>query len=629
MIAGTLEIQMLTNLARLADDMSKAKSMVSGAMGDIEKTVGMAKKALGALGIGLSVGFFVNLIKGSIDAMDHLQDLSKVTNIAVEDLAGLRIAAKQSGSDLEGTAASINKLAQNMGKDEAKFRALGVTAKEPLEAFKQLADVYVALEDPQQRAAVMAEALGKSWAGAAPLLAEGSKKIGEMVDVGKKASGVTAEMAKLADELNDKWVLLGGTGGFLVRMIGPLLPLMNVLADNMLKAQQNASGLNDEFSPMLEAFKTVAVLGANVAFVFRMIGGEIGSTMAKWAALARLDFKGANLIAKEWVADRKKARADLDQFEKEVMGGGRRGATGGKPDGADEAAIRSIIDAENAAKKARRFLAGQKDGPDNEAIAEIIAQAKAEEAQTQQVKEIARSVEAANQQRELDQIAITNAQKIKYAEEVERDLLLLQQEAMDERDRITRESTLGRIEFEKQQSAAQLAGAQSFLGNMASLMNTHSRKAFEVGKIAAISQAAVSGALAVMDAWKSGMSTGGPWAPLVATAYAAAAGINALNLINNIRKQQFGGGGAGGGSVGGTPVSPGQGASGFTSAEQQASQEKQGSSITLNLTVNGHILDTQDFTDTIMIPALRDAIDNRDVTIIGANSRQASDLVPA
>jgi hypothetical protein len=44
----------------------------------------------------------------------------------------------------------------------------------------------------------------------------------------------------------------------------------------------------------------------------------------------------------------------------------------------------------------------------------------------------------------------------------------------------------------------------------------------------------------------------------------------------------------------------------------------------LNLTVNGHILDTQEFTDTILVPALKDAIDNRDVTIIGANSRQAA-----
>ena len=77
---------------------------------------------------------------------------------------------------------------------------------------------------------------------------------------------------------------------------------------------------------------------------------------------------------------------------------------------------------------------------------------------------------------------------------------------------------------------------------------------FEIGKKAAIAQAAIDGAKAIQSAWAAGMAIGGPWAPLVAAGYAATAAITSANQINNIRSQQFGGGG-------GTPTPAAQGAS--------------------------------------------------------------------
>ena len=87
-------------------------------------------------------------------------------------------------------------------------------------------------------------------------------------------------------------------------------------------------------------------------------------------------------------------------------------------------------------------------------------------------------------------------------------------------------------------AAAAAKKAAAFLGSEAAGKDG----GFNLGKAAALVQAGVSGALAVMEAWRSGMQTLGPWAPAVAAAYAAAAAANALNLMNNIRKQQFGGG---------------------------------------------------------------------------------------
>ncbi len=183
---------------------SSEMDRVNAALGKIEGGIGTVKNALGLLGVGLSVNYFVDMMRSSIDAADHLNDLSKTTSISVEQLVGLKLAAKQSGGDLDGIAASINKLSVNMGKDAEQFAKLGVTAKDPLEAFKQLADVFSTLKDPQLRAALGAEALGKSWASAAPLLSEGRDRIQEMVDKGTKLAGVTKEMAEKSDIFNDK-----------------------------------------------------------------------------------------------------------------------------------------------------------------------------------------------------------------------------------------------------------------------------------------------------------------------------------------------------------------------------------------------------------------------------------------
>ena len=228
-----------------AQDATKAAfDSVAGNLNSIKSAADLMKTALGALGVGLSAGFFVDLIKGTIDSADKMNDLSKSTGIAVEQLAGLKLAAKQSGGDLDSIAASINKLSVNMGKDADKFAALGISAKNPLEAFKQLSDIFVTLQDPQQRAAIAAAALGKSWAGAAPLLAEGSAKIQEMVDKGTSLSGMTKEMAHAADEFNDKMAELGTTlGSTRNKLVGELLPGMNDVAKAMQEAAREGGML--------------------------------------------------------------------------------------------------------------------------------------------------------------------------------------------------------------------------------------------------------------------------------------------------------------------------------------------------------------------------------------------------
>lgn len=318
-LAGRLEIQMYADIARLKTDMAAMKGTVNQAMDQVSAAVGKAQSLFSKFGVTLSVGYFTHLIKGSIDAMDTLKDLSKSTSMSVDDLAALQLVAKQSGSELEGTAAAINKLSQNIGKDPQKFKALGISAKEPIEAFKQLADIFVALEDPQQRAAVMAAALGKSWQGAAPLLAEGSAGIDKLLTEARKYTGGMGAASEEADKFNDKLALMSGSAGVLAKVTAPLLPLLNSLADSTLAVMQEAAKSEVSFNPFLEALKTVVVVGGNVSFVFKAIGRDIGAAAAIMDAFTSGKIKVAMGLRAERMAEQEQDRKEFDAWEASIM----------------------------------------------------------------------------------------------------------------------------------------------------------------------------------------------------------------------------------------------------------------------------------------------------------------------
>jgi hypothetical protein len=319
MQVGVLGIDFETNAAQFTTAVRQMTTSVVGNSQQMAEAAGLVTKAFGLLGVGLSVGSFVALIRGSIDAADHLNDLSKSTGITVENLAGLKLLAKQTGTDLDGLAKGINRMSVEMGKDPEKFKALGITATSNKEAFQQFADIFNLLPDINQRNALAQAVFAKSWAELAPALSEGGQRIGEIIDKGAQLSASTKEMSAAADEFNDKMAELTGTGGLLNRQIAPLLPLLNFLADDMLEAQRKSSGLTDEFHPLAEAFRVLVILGGNVMFVLKGIGNDMGAMAAQVAALGRGDLSGFLEIGKMAKKDAEDARAAFDKWEQKVM----------------------------------------------------------------------------------------------------------------------------------------------------------------------------------------------------------------------------------------------------------------------------------------------------------------------
>ncbi len=313
MAAGSIVVDLLMRTGSFETDTKRAEQSLKRLKGEFSSLVS-------TFGIGLSVAGFVSLIKSSIDAADHMNDLSKTTGLAVEQIAGLSLASKQSGADLDSVTASIDKLSKNIGTTPDAFKKLGISAKDPLEAFKQLADVFNGINDPQLRAAVAAKALGKSWETTAPLLSEGSKKIQEMIDKGTALSGITKESAERADEFNDRIEeLKTGLSGLVTKGIGPLLPLLIEAAKYFGESGNQAKEAAGGFNLLLETFKPLIVLAANVGYVFKQTGVEIGGMAAQLNLLAHGDFKGISFLHDAMKKDADAARKELDAFEQRIL----------------------------------------------------------------------------------------------------------------------------------------------------------------------------------------------------------------------------------------------------------------------------------------------------------------------
>lgn len=222
-----VNIDFTANMVKLSSSLDKATAKLDQFQRKTQTISKSVESALGKIGVGLSVAGLTAFVKSGIDAADALNDMADRTGIAVDKLAGFQLATKLADTDMESFAAGVNKLSVNIGKAVDEFAALGITAKDPAEAFFQLADVFSQIEDPQQRAAVGAKALGKSWAELAPLLMQGGNALREQVKQGQEVAGITKEAATAAAEFNDKLdALATASQGFVMKFaLGVLEPI--------------------------------------------------------------------------------------------------------------------------------------------------------------------------------------------------------------------------------------------------------------------------------------------------------------------------------------------------------------------------------------------------------------------
>lgn len=264
MIVGALEIQLYADVARIKQDLATAVNSVTGATQSIERAAGLASKALGALGVTLTAGAFVSMIKSTIEMEAHLYSLSVQTGLTVETLSGIKGLAKQAGMDLDSMASIVGKLEKNMlafaqsggGKAADAFAQLGLSQ----------ADVQKGLRDMDSFLPAFAKRLVETGVGgetaglAMQLLGKGGASallfMRALAEQGVLTAKVTTEDAVAAHEFEVNLIKLQSASGSLkIQLANFLLPTLNSVAEAMIRARKEGDGFFGQMIAGLDALR--------------------------------------------------------------------------------------------------------------------------------------------------------------------------------------------------------------------------------------------------------------------------------------------------------------------------------------------------------------------------------------
>jgi len=275
-VARALDRQ-LTQLEQAAAKQAQLKAeatQLAGAFGSTGRNAaalasGMGPLAIAAVAVGAGmmaakkgIDFVVEGVSRQIGEIDRLNDLAQKLDVSFASLAGLGVAAKLNGSDLEGVARAASKLEQNLGNaSKGTVNALdkiGLSVNElkamPVDqAIGKIADGLKGLETPADRAAVVTALFGKAGADLIPLLEGGSEAI---LSAAQKAERYglalseidAAQVAASADAWDEVGMAMDGAFSQLAVEVAPALHAIGIfLTEAIVAGKDLGQALGNSF----------------------------------------------------------------------------------------------------------------------------------------------------------------------------------------------------------------------------------------------------------------------------------------------------------------------------------------------------------------------------------------------
>lgn len=233
-LIGALRVSLSADTANFESGMRRAQAVTNSTASGITKTLGLLKGSVVGFVSALSVGMFVNVIKGALEYAGSLAEVANQVGATAKELQVLRFAAGQVGVSQEQLEVGLKKLTITMGQ-------LAAGAEKPRKA---LDAVKQGLADQIQHAGTSGNALR--------ILAGAFEHVSSRA---QRAAVETAVMSKAGSALDN--LLVGGTAA-LDDLAAAAEKLGIVLSDEQIK---NA----DDTADKLEAVKTV--LQADIAGV--------------------------------------------------------------------------------------------------------------------------------------------------------------------------------------------------------------------------------------------------------------------------------------------------------------------------------------------------------------------------
>jgi len=211
---------------------------VQGKVKNLRLAMAGLNKTFAALGILVSGGAFVGLIKGAIDSADSFGKMADQTGIAANTLQAYVNAGKLAGVSQETIDKGLRRLAQSMREADQgiatykdSYDALGISVrgtdgelKSSEQVLGEIANKFSELPDGATKAAISMEIFGRSGASLINLLNGGAASLTEF------NYAVSNEFAQNAEFFNDQIATLAiKFDGFRKQLTDALLPALNTI----------------------------------------------------------------------------------------------------------------------------------------------------------------------------------------------------------------------------------------------------------------------------------------------------------------------------------------------------------------------------------------------------------------
>jgi hypothetical protein len=335
---GGLFIDLAANTGKFETDLGRAAKLSEQRSREIQKGFQDAAKniagALAAIDIG---GRFAAGFNKAIERADALDEMAQKVGATVRGLSQLQFAAELEGiEDFTQVMVKLNRAtieAKTATSEQAKaFEALGVSTLDASGNLKssdalliEIAESFSRAEDGANKTAIAMALFGKTGADLIPFLNNGAAGIKRLTDVSDQL-GLTLDesTAAAAAKFNDNLFIIGKSSDALfTKVTAQLLPGMADLAEQFKEVSKDGAVVATIADGIRVGFQGVALLVANVGYVFAGIGREIGGIAAQAVALGQLDFAGAAAIHDAMVADAELAKQRVDQLNAAILNLGR------------------------------------------------------------------------------------------------------------------------------------------------------------------------------------------------------------------------------------------------------------------------------------------------------------------
>lgn len=605
-IIGSLSV----DLELLSAKFERGAKQANGQLDKLSKTATGVNKVFGAL---LAVGggaAFSSIVKGSLDAANRLGDLSTRLGASVEGLSRLEYAAKLTGvssntlaTGMQRATRRIADAANGSGEAVGALNELGLSATKlkelrPEQQFEVLADALEAVPDQADKVRLSMKILDSEGVSLLQTMAGGSAAIRAMGEESDATGNtISTKFAKSATTANAAMIKLGASGTALTNSIvsamGPAIAeIANWLANNLPDAAKTAAtSINLMAAGALKSLSSLVEFIRVPTYLLGKLSDEVNDVDKKLFAIQK-NLEGAGNDILEKMAE---GNAETEKFEA-TLGGVVVNLDDyrGKTESATQA-TKDFTLSQKAAKEAAKERTGINDK--FEAVrASLISEEQAEKESYARRALAIQAFKAEYPAFEAVANQAAEAEKLRH----ETALTDMAKQATKDREKLAERERKNKVNI-----------ASGMFSNLSTLMNTESKRMFQIGKVASIASAVVSGLEAVTSSYAAGAKIGGP--PLGA-AFAATAAVATAAQVQQIKAQQFGGGGS---VTAGTAGGAGPGVYQPPQPSIPTGPESQGRGV--QIVFNGNVGNIEDVEQ--LAELIADHVETSDAIIVSDTSR--------